>query len=384
MIRLLDRSGTSLFACGLALSLFAPLAATQASATESVLRSFTGDTGKSPAARLMQKNGTFYGTTVDGGAHSYGTVFKLAPDGNETVLLSFDYAHGARPNAGLIMDKAGNLYGTTQQGGAHGYGTVFKLAPDGTETVLHDFAAFSADGAYPVSDLIVDADGNLYGTTQHGGPSDDGAVFKVTKRGKETVLHFFAGSDGAWPYAGVIRDAAGNFYGTTLEGGQYNYGVVFKLAPDGTPTVLHHFNMDDGAYPVAALIRDSAGNLYGTTKQGGKNGAGTLFKVPAGGSETVLYSFGSAWDGAFPFAALITDRKGNFYGITNGGGAHGAGTVFKVTPGGHETVLYFFTGGSGDGAFPEGGLLKDKTGDFYGTTSSGGTAGDGTVFTLTP
>jgi uncharacterized repeat protein (TIGR03803 family) len=131
------------------------------------------------------------------------------------VLLSFDYSHGARPNAGLIGDRAGNLYGTTQQGGTNSYGVVFEVAPNGTETVLHTFAG--SDGAYPVGGLIRDAQGNFYGTTQHGGTSDNGTVFKLTKNGTESVLHSFAGCDGALPYGGLIEDKAGNLYGTTLD-----------------------------------------------------------------------------------------------------------------------------------------------------------------------
>ena len=383
MIRTRNLSLEAILGCGLALSLLAPIAVAHAAGTETLLYSFTGSTGQNPLANVIDNKGTFYGTTESGGASTYGTVFRLDSSGTETVLLSFDYSHGARPNAGLVSDKAGNLYGTTQQGGANSYGVVFKLAPDGTENVLHTFAGFSSDGAYPVDGLVRDAKGNLYGTTQHGGPGDNGTVFKVAKTGAETVLYAFAGgSDGAWPYGSLVEDAAGNFYGTTIEGGAHSDGVVFKLSK-GTETLLHNFGGSDGMYPVAGLVLDGSGNLYGTTKQGGAHGAGTVFKVAPDGTETVLYSFAGTSDGAFPMCNLLMDKKGNLYGTADGGGAHGSGTVFKISSKGAESTLYSFAGGT-DGANPQASVVRDGTGNLYGTTSSGGAHNDGTVFMIAP
>jgi uncharacterized repeat protein (TIGR03803 family) len=196
------------------------------------------------------------------------------------------------------------------------------------------------------------------------------------------VLHSFVGSDGRWSYGGLIEDKKGNLYGTTIDGGANDEGVVFKLAKTGTETVLHSFAGSDGAYPVAGLIMDKSGNFYGTTKQGG-TGFGTVFKITPGGTESVLWSFSGASDGAFPMCGLILDTKGNLYGTAGGGGAHGAGAVFEVSPKGAETVLYSFAGGS-DGAFPAAALISDKAGNLYGTTSSGGASSDGTVFKVTP
>jgi len=383
MTHIRSASRKSTLGCSLALGLTAPFAVTQASSTETVLYAFTGNTGQDPLAGVLDRNGTFYGTTEGGGSQSYGTVYRLGSNGTETVLLSFDYTHGARPNAGLIGDKAGNLYGTTQQGGANGGGTVFKIAANGTETVLHSFTDLpGGDGSYPVAGLIRDAKGALYGTTQHGGTSDDGTVFKLAK-GSETVIHSFSGSDGAWPYGGLVADSAGNLYGTTIEGGANSDGVVFKIAVNGNETVVHPFAGGDGSYPVAGLITDSSGNLYGTTKQGGKSGAGTVFKIAPDGTESVLHSFGGTSDGAFPMSSLIKDGKGNLYGTTNGGGAHGAGTVFRISAKGKETVLYSFAGGQ-DGAFPQAPVVRDLAGNLYGTTSSGGKSSEGTVFMIAP
>ena len=359
--------------------------------------------GQNPDADLIDTSGNFYGTTIHGGENGYGTVFKLTPSGSETVLYSFgsSSADGWYPQVGLIADASGNLYGTTYQGGAYGFGTVFKLTPSKsvpwTETVLYSFGSSSADGQGPLAGLIADASGNLYGTTFNGGTSDLGTVFKLTPSGSETILHSFSGfpSDGAYPQAGLIADASGNFYSTTNQGGASNGGTVFEVTPSGTEIVLHSFaNSPDGLNPFAGLIADASGNLYGTTAAGGENGNGTVFKLMKQAGtwiETVLYSFGrgTSSDGVNPYAGLIADASGNLYGTTFSGGdstncRHGVpcGTVFKLTPLGIETVLYSFTGGS-DGENPFAGLIADASGNLYGTTYQGGAYGYGTVFKLT-
>jgi uncharacterized repeat protein (TIGR03803 family) len=358
----------------------------------------------------MDAAGNLYGTTLNGGtASGSGVVFKLAPDGTQTVLYSFcpqsSCADGAMPRASLLMDAPGNLYGTTFGGGAQLSGVVFKLAPDGTETVLYSFCPQSgcADGAQPAAGLIMDAAGNLYGTTLNGGiGSGSGVVFKLAPDGTETVLYSFCSqancTDGQGPQAGLLMDAAGNLYGTTVAGGT-GFGVVFKLAPDGTETVLYSFcsqaNCTDGFQPFAGLIMDAAGNLYGTTARGG-TGFGVVFKLAPDGTETVLYSFCSqanCADGAQPVAGLIMDAAGNLYGTTLSGGTSDqgvkldGGVVFALAPDGTETVLHTFCSPGGnctDGARP-GGLIMDAAGNLDGTTAQGGIApGSGVVFALTP
>ena len=378
------------------------------SGTETVLHSFTGSPsdGANPFAGLIaHAAGNLYGTTALGGASDDGTVFKLMPSGTETVLYSFtgSPSDGAIPTAGLIADPAGNLFSTTHVGGASGDGTVFKLTRSGTETVLHSFTG-GGDGAISTAGLIPDPAGKLFSTTHVGGASGNGTVFKLTRSGTETVLHSFTGGgDGAVPIAGLIADAAGNLYGTTFTGGGSGCGgsgcgTVFKLTRSGTESVLHSFtgSFGDGAGPDAGLIADAAGNLYGTTEFGGGsigcrstigNGCGTVFKLTPSGTETVLYSFTGGGDGAEPFAGLIADAAGNFYGTTSQGGASNDGTVFKLTPSGTETVLHSFTDGS-DGGFPLAGLITDAAGNLYGTTSQGGggsgcgDSGCGTVFEI--
>jgi uncharacterized repeat protein (TIGR03803 family) len=285
----------------------------------------------------------------------------------------------------LIRDKAGNLYGTTILGTMETSGTVFKLAPDGTETVLHAFLGQPVDGALPADGLIMDKRGNLYGTTQEGGPSDAGTVFKVAKNGAETILHSFGANDANFPFGGLIEDKNGNLYGTATQGGAHGLGAVFKVARDGAESLLYSFaGGSDGSSPFAGLIMDKVGNLYGTTMAGGA-GFGTVFRLSPGGTETVLHSFAGRGesDGASPSCVLLRDKKGNLYGTTGLGGTQDDGTVFEITAKGGETVLHSFAGGS-DGAWPPSGLIADKAGNLYGTTVEGGADGAGTVFMVTP
>jgi uncharacterized repeat protein (TIGR03803 family) len=236
---------------------------------EKVIYSFSGSDGAHASSALITgANGNLYGTTAFGGASNAGTVFRLTPHGKEKVLYSFTGGgDGSLPSGGLAMDAKGNLYGTTYVGGANGMGAVFKLTPRGTETVLHSFGG-AGDAYNPEDPLTIDASGNLYSTTEFGGIADEGALFKVAPKGKETILYSFTGgSDGALPRGGVIMDASGNLYGTTSSGGDSNLGTVFKLTPSGEKPVLYSFGGgSDGTEPAAGLIMDDSGNLYGTTQ----------------------------------------------------------------------------------------------------------------------
>ena len=236
------------------------------------------------AGLIMDAAGNLYGTTFLGGNFSSGTVFKLAPSGNVTVLHMFGETpdDGVLPQARLVMDSAGNLYGTTGNGGANTFGTIFKIDTAGNYNVLHSFTG--ADGAYPSAGMMLDAAGNLYGTTFDGGANNLGVVFKLDTGGNLTVLHSFTGGhDGAKPISDLIRDAAGNFYGTTAQGGDAGFGTVFRVDASGNVTTLHTFNNTDGSNAAGGLVMDTAGTLYGTTFQGGTAGQGVVFKltVPA-------------------------------------------------------------------------------------------------------
>jgi uncharacterized repeat protein (TIGR03803 family) len=391
---------------GLAIAGFVVLSTSGAIASEKVLHSFQGGgDGAYPNAGLIADSaGIFYGTTFRGGSGTdcqtgsagCGTVFKLAPDGTETVLYSFlGGSDGADPSASLITDGAGNLYGTTELGGGANYGTVFKLAADGTETVLYAFKGGS-DGEYPPGGLVADKKGNFYGTTAAGGSANCpnggcGTVFEIMPDGTEIVLYtFLGGGDGEAPDAGLIMDKSGNLYGTTVEGGidcdGASCGVIFKVTPGGVEDVLYSFQGGtDGYAPEAGLTMDAAGNLYDTTAAGGTAGNGTVFKLAPDGTETVLYSFRGGNDGWDPVAGVVMDKTGNLYGTTfSGGGKHckrvGCGTIFKLAPDGTETVLSTLFGKHG--VHPTASLLLGKHGLLYGTANAGGTDNDGVVFSV--
>jgi uncharacterized repeat protein (TIGR03803 family) len=367
-------------------------AGTQARPAFTVLYSFAGTPdGELPLAGLLNVNERLFGTTSEGGTNYVGAVFKITTSGIETVLHSF--ARGKRdgiyPEAGLINVK-GSLYGTTSEGGASSYGTVFKLSMSGKEGVIHNFKGASGDGASPGGGLL-DVRGTLYGTSGGGGASDRGTVYAITTSGTETVLHSFGGSgDGASPEGGLLN-VNGTLYGTTVDGGTNGYGTVFYITTTGKERVLYSFagGAGDGAYPWGTLLNLN-GTLYGTTAGGGGSGCnsgsgcGTVFSITPSGTETVLHIFGASGDGAEPFAGLI-DVEGTLYGTTRfGGGKNGDGTVFRIgTDGKGENVLHNFKGGRRDGALPWAALIK-VDGSLFGTTELGGAKDAGTIFSLKP
>jgi uncharacterized repeat protein (TIGR03803 family) len=291
-----------------------------------------------------------------------GTVFRVDKNGQGTTLYKFKGTpDGYFPQALLVKDSAGNLYGTSYLGGVDGIGAVFKLDANGKETILHSFAGppeGGGDGAFLYEGVIRDTAGNLYGVTAAGGASGAGTVFKVDSSGSETLLYSFSGgSDGGDPDSVLLLDSQGNLYGTTANGGSSDVcdggcGTVFELSPQSggnwAETVVYSFcsleNCADGQQPVGGpLVKDSVGNIYGNTIFGGSyrncNGdsCGVIFKLDTAGKETVLHSFTGGADGAFPVAGLTLDSSGNLYGTAWQGGAkcftsYTCGVVFKITP----------------------------------------------------
>lgn len=309
------------------------------------------------------------------------------------VLYSFSgESDGGQPLDGLTLDSKGNLYATVNSGAASGYGAVVRVTKSGVESVLHNFAG-GTDGAYPEGGLVRDTAGSFYGTTTAGGASGFGTVFGITATGKEEVLYSFAGgTDGSTPEAGLALDAAGNLYGTTTAGGASGNGTVFRLSKTGTKwteTILYSFGTGtDGSIPVAGVTFDKAGNLYGTTSAGGAYGFGTIFQLTESNSawtEKILQNFQDGDDGAIPYGGLIADKSGNFYGSATEGGMGGGGTIFKLTPengGWTFTVLYSNPGWGISGSFRN--LAVDASGHLYGTTHCDGAYDAGTVYELTP
>ena len=381
---------------------------TSSAQTFTTLVNFNTANGRSPAAPLIQAtDGNFYGTTSSGGANALGTVFRMTPGGALTTLHSFSGADGSAPLAVLVQGTDGNFYGTTSDGGANnsancfnGCGTVFKITPAGAMTTLYSFCAqpSCADGLQPEAGLIQATDGNLYGTTFKGGGASCflgscGTVFRITFGGILTTLHSFNGTDGSLPWAELVQATDGNFYGTTTYGGTpaacpngpLGCGTVFKMSPAGTLTTLYSFctqtQCGDGSQPYAGLVQATDGSLYGATIGGGAYGYGTIFKITLSGALNTLHSFNIYTDDASPYARLVQATDGNFYGTT--APQLGNGTIFKITPRGTLTTLYTFCSQTGcsDGYSPSG-LIQATDANFYGTTQAGGSANDGTAFSL--
>jgi len=381
---------TKLALAGLLALVFTSASAAPAQTFSLVYQFRSGTGGINPYAGVVRDaTGNLFGTTYNDGAFASGTVFTINPAGKEKVLHSFNQTQGdgAFPWYGtLARDASGNLYGTTYLGGTASQlccGTVFKVTASGKEAVLYTFTGIGGDG-FPQSGVVRDSSGNLYGMTPNGGTSNAGTVFKLDPTGKKTVLHSFTGSnDGGFPVAGLVLDATGNLYGTT-QGGSSIAGTVFKLDSNGKMTVLYTFTgSNDGGTPKAGVIRDAHGNLYGTTNLGGTDGVGTVFKVTAQGQETVLHNFTGGSDGWLPFGGgLVRDSAGNLYGTTPQGGSNDFGVVFKIDTKGNETILHTFSGS--DGKIPYGTLILDKAGNLYGTTYQGGAYGGGVVFKIAP
>lgn len=411
---------TGIFCLILAATAIASLAQERQPAANSVnfttLINFDSTDGGNPGGSLVQgTDGNLYGTTFDGGANincfgtGCGTFFKVSPSGTLTSIYNFcaqpNCTDGSLPSGAVVLGIDGNFYGITESGGANGYGTAFKITPDGALTTLHDWCSppDNADGCYGYfqepNTLVQARDGNFYGTNDAGCPAAcSGTFFRLTPSGTLTTLYTFCSqancTDGGTP-TGLIQGIDGNFYGTNYGGGLYGWGTVFKITPEGALTTLYNFcsqtNCTDGALPFGSLIEGTDGNFYGSTTYGGANvnsascmaesgSCGTVFKIAQNGTLTTVYDFCSqtnCTDGAGPEFALVQATDGNFYGSTSGGGTStcsnfgspGCGTVYKLTPGGALTSLQGFDSQSqGPDA-----LFQATNGMFYGTTLEGGT-----------
>ena len=380
--------------------------------TYTVLYSFTGaGDGGNPGSVIADQGGRLYGGTWFDGSFDWGTLFRLDPNGQFTVLHNFTGGDGLYANSQPTL-HSGTIYGTTYEGGTpegatsgrYGDGTIFKLDSTGKQTELYGFNAGLNSGG-PPGPLTLDDDGNVYGVAGGGSQYAGGIVFKLDTAGNLTIIHGFNGqADGSVPNAGLLRDVAGNIYGTTVLGGNSFYnmgcGVIFKLTPTGEETVLYTFNGSDGCQPNSGLTLGKNGSLYGTTTLGGDLscgsvlGCGAVYKLDMTGKHTVLHRFTGSPDGDQPYNAPVLDNAGNLYGTTALGGQDcdvGCGTIFELDTTGTETVLYRFTGGT-DGGFPNA-VLLDSAGNLYGSTSYGGVQsygcpynypGCGVLFKLTP
>ncbi len=356
-----------------------------------ILHSFAGGAadGESPYGSLIGVGGVLYGMTQAGGANSFGTVFKINPDGSDFALLhgfGGGTGDGSTPHGSLVV-LDGALYGMTSGGGASYNGTVFKIGTDGSSfTLLHSFSGGTGDGQSPMGSLLASG-GTLYGMTGQGGASYKGTIFKINPDGSGySLLRHFAGGvgDGENP-KGDLVESGGVFYGMTYSGGSNSVGTVFKVDPDGSDFVLLHsfaYGMADGRYPIGSLVAAS-GVLYGMAKEGGAGLSGVIFALNTDGSNySLLRSFsGGTTDGKMPQGSLILSA-GELFGMTQEGGTGAVGTIFKIGTGGSGySLLHNFLGWTENGNTPYGSLIE-LDGVLYGMTAYGGTSSKGTVFKL--
>ena len=305
------------------------------SATATLANSFIGSNNLyGPIGSLAEdSSGNLYGTVLQSFGNDYGGLFELPVYSNTPNDLGFtlDNNTGIAPRSGLIEDSSGNMFGTMSAGGSFNDGTVFELYAGGSG--LATLAVFTGgNGASPEGPLVEDSSGNLFGTTFFGGASNVGTVFELANgAGTITSLASFNNVNGAYPSSGLILDKSGNLFGTTNLGGPSDDGTVFELQKgSGTITTLVSFNGSDGAHPSGGVVQDSPGNLFGTTADGGSQNGGTVFEIPAGsGSITVLENFPA---GSHPSAPLLQDSFGDLFGTTAGDGTSNYGTIFEVWP----------------------------------------------------
>jgi uncharacterized repeat protein (TIGR03803 family) len=359
-----------------------------------LLHSFEDDTasnGSYPEGSLIQSGSTLYGMTGSGGANGDGAIFQIGTDGTDFSLLhSFGAAGDGRTPLGTLMQSGSTLYGTTTGGGSSGRGTIFQIGADGTGyNVLHSFAGGVSGGQTP-SGALVQSGSTLYGMTTRGGSDGLGTIFKIGADGTGfSLLHSFTGSasDGDRPdgYASLLLFGS-TLYGMTTRGGNDAAGTIFKIGTDGTGFgLLHSFTggASDGAIPTGALIQ-SGPTFYGMTPNGGSNGDGTIFKINSDGTGFgLLHSFDEDTEGGVPLGSLILSGS-TLYGMTEYGygGAPDDATVFQIgTDGTGFDLLHILTGGTSDGDYAFGSLIKSGS-NLYGMTFEGGTNDAGTIFSL--
>jgi uncharacterized repeat protein (TIGR03803 family) len=339
------------------------------------------------------RTGTVYGVAYSGRDLSdYGDLYKLTHRGHG---YSFEVLQGlAVAGGGCIttptIDRAGNVFGVCDgAGGAGGYGTLWEYSHEGKFSILHAFGG-PTDGSEPQDSVILDASGNIYGTTYTWGPGGSGTLWEYSASGVFTLLHAFAdGDDGGLLPAGPAIDATGKIWGTTETGPNCYYcgsGTAWSYDPaSGTFTTVQDFSVSEIVSPQSRLAVDAAGNLYGTGFTAVRNNCGLVYELQASNNyaPVVLYAFnGDGNGGCEPFGRVVLDVQGNIFGTTYDGGANGNGAVYELTPGigWQETILHSFD--ITDGSGPQSGLITDGANDWFGTTSSGGSGKWGTVFEI--
>lgn len=351
--------------------------------TYSVVIDFFGLPPALPAvgpAAAQGRDGSYYGTSVEGGTNGLGTIFKITASGTVTTLYSFDGSVGEYPFGGLTLGTDGNFYGTTNRGGSAGFGSIYKVTPAGVVTSLHTFTN-TGDGTNPSAAPVLGNDGNFYGTTSGVDVSvteANSTIYKVTPEGVFTVLHTLNPATDGSSAGPLTLGIDGNFYGGTAGGGANSWGTLFKVTASGAFTLLHTFtNLADGRQG-ATLAQASNGTFYGAAYLGGANGAGVVFKMTPTGTFTKLHDLNGTTDGTAVTGNMTLGTDGNFYNVALSNGANSGGTLFKVSSAGVFSKVLDF-GGSNEGVSPATGLLQATSGLFFGSTENGGT-GNAAVF----
>jgi uncharacterized repeat protein (TIGR03803 family) len=333
----------------------------------------------SPAVLAQGRDGNLYGTALAGGTFAMGTVFKMTPAGVLTTIYNFSGLDGQNPDGGLTLGPDGYFYGTTERGGADNLGTIFKITPTGALTTLHSFTNLG-DGYTPRGAPVVGRNGILYGTTcsQYG----PWFGYSITQTGVFTEL-----TEGIppCPFSGLTLGSDGNFYGTSQVGGLTYQGTVFRMTPAGTVSILHSFNSADGYYLYGPVVQGSDGLLYGTARAGGSGQGGVIFKLSLTGKLTLLRQFdvNSLTDGVYPDAGLVAATDGNFYGATSFGNSSGSvlyGNLFKINSNGNYALEYAFDGSHG--SYPIATPMQHTNGKIYGLANVGGLYNEGAAYSL--
>lgn len=366
--------------------------AVSSSGSKTTLHSFAGSPdGAYPYSPLtLLPSGALAGTTTHGGAYGYGAVYRITRKGVTTILHSFAQGggQGAKPTSGVTVGSDGFLYGMTSYGGKANLGVVYQLKLNGRYKVLHEFDGLG--GATPTESRLVEGnDGALYGVTWLGGPQNMGLIFRLTKRGKYSVLHefVFGPQDGVRPSSDLVRGSDRYFYGTCGLGGAGNFGTLFRFNEAGDYETLASFGGSNVRYPGGHLVADDSGAIYGTGRQGGDNQVGGVFKfTPAVGLST-LYSFPDVGQGGgigfYPEGGLTLAADGKMYGTTEGGGDNLMGSIYRIDAAGTVEPVYSFLGYS-DGSNPRHALTGTSKGDLYGVMSDGGASDNGYVYRFNP
>jgi uncharacterized repeat protein (TIGR03803 family) len=349
------------------------------SGTFSVLYALNPSTdGMESTAPLVQaSDGNFYGTTLQGGSGGTGTIFRVTPAGNFTVLYAFAQNAG-QPTGPLVQGPDGSLYGTSFAGGSANLGQIFSVSPSGVFSSIYSFTG-NNDGAEPTTGLVIGSNGLFYGGNE--GLSGAGTIYSYSPGGTVNAVVGPSNTDGRGAMAQLMLANDGNYYGTS--GGAFGRGGIFQLTPAAQLNMFYSFPGGNLSGSPNALIQGVDGNLYGTSYYGGRLNAGSFFSLSTSDVFTSLYAFSGSSDGGYPLGSLVQGADGNFYGTTSTDNISGYGEVFKVTPTGSLTVLHTFTNGS-DGSQPRAGLAVGRDGNFYGTTTSGGAYNSGAAFMITP